>query len=314
MKVLKSIWVACLVAVAADGAENYVCDGRPGYGIITADLNRSLITKFNADGEAVWTYEKVKCIDVWALRDGNVLTSYLPSKQTLGKGGVRLIGPDKETLFDYSEPEEEFMGVQPLDNGNFLMAECHKGLVTEMNLKGERIRSFNVKTKPSGHKTMRRIRLTPRGTVVVNECYTHKLREYEMDGTLVSEVDLMLNCGSQPQPNGNTLVSCWVPHKAQIVELDPAGNIVWQIKPAELPKEMAVVNFSEAIRLPNGNILTGASCKHSKAEGPRAMLFELTPDKKVVWQIRDVKGTSQVTTIKPVPSWPAAVAEDSARR
>lgn len=303
MKILKSIWAAGLVAVAACGGQT-VCDGRPGYEIITADLNQSVITKYNTEGEVTWTYQQVKCIDVWALADGTVLTSYLPSPRTQGKGGVRLIGPDKETRFDFSA-DDEIMGVQPLENGNFLMAECHRGLVTEMNLKGERIRSFKVVTKPSGHKTMRRIRLTPRGTVLVNECYTHKLREYQLDGTLVNETDLTMNCGSQPQPNGNALISCWAPYAAQIVELDPAGKIVWQIKPAELPKEMGVVNFSEAIRLPNGNILTGASCNHSKAAGPKAMLFELTPDKKVVWQIKDLKGNSQVTTLKPIPSWPA---------
>lgn len=290
-----------MLALTADGVETRVFDQPPGYGIITGDLRNREITKYDAEGNVIWRYQ-LRAVDVWAMPDGNVLAAYLPSPLTQGKGGVRLISPDKETLFDYSAADE-IMAVQPLENGNFLMAECYSGQVTEMNLEGERIASFKIKTKPNRHMTMRRVRLTAKGTIIVNECYSDMLREYDRSGKLVREVSMRRPTGSYPLPNGNLLISSWNAGTSRLLELDPTGNIVWQLKPNELPAGTNVKHFAEATRLPNGNILTGASCTPWGDLNPGAMLFELTPDKQVVWQVKDLKGDSWVTSIKPIPSW-----------
>lgn len=301
MNKIMNVWVACLVSVMTYGNETRVCDKRPGYAIITGDLRQNEIVKYDADGVAVWRYD-LRAVDVWAMPDGKVLAAYLPSPLTQGKGGVRLISPDKETLFDYSA-DDEIMAVQPLENGNFLMAECYSGQVTEMTLKGERISSFKIKTKPNRHMTMRRVRLTPKGTVIVNECYSDKLREYDRSGSLLREVDMKRPTGTHPLPNGNLLISSWNAGSSRLLELDPEGNIVWTLKPHDLLDGMNVNRFAEATRLPNGNILTGASCGPWGDPKPGAMLFEVTPDKKIVWQMKDLKGDTWVTSIKPIPSW-----------
>ena len=279
---------------------------KPGYALITGDLCLDRITQYDADGKVTWVYGKVKPIDVWAMPDGTVLVAYLPSPQTANQGGVRLIAADQRTIFDFPF-DDEIMSVQPLANGNFLIAECHFGRVTELDRTGKRIKSFQIMSKPSGHQTMRQVRLTAKGTILVGECYSHKLREYDLDGKLLKEHDLRFCYCPQPQPDGHILVACWNAPEAQVVELDADGKVVWRLTPAELPKEMAVSHIAESIRLSNGNTLVSASCKAAGGNGPRAMLFEISPDKKVVWQMTDRDSSTWMTAVKQIPSWNPAL-------
>jgi hypothetical protein len=281
---------------------------KPGYSFITADIGQSRITKYDADGNVTWEYDKINPIDVWAMPDGTEHTAYLPSKLTKNKGGVRLIAADKTTVFDFPY-DDEIMSVQPMTNGNFLIAECHKGRVTELDRSGKQIHSFRVKTKPCGHRTMRQIRLSVNGTIIIGECYSHKLREYDLKGNLLKEHDLEYCYCPQPQPNGNVLVACWNAPKAQVVELDPSGKAVWRLTPDELPKEMKVSHIAETIRLPNGNTLVSTACRASKSAGPKTMLFEITPEKKVIWQLVDHKSSTRLTAVKLIPSWTPAFLE-----
>jgi hypothetical protein len=291
---------ALLLSGLPAGAEPTV-SAAPGYAFITADIGLNRITKYDADGKAGWVYDQVKPIDVWAMPDGTVLTAYLPSPLTANKGGVRLVDAEKKTVFDHPF-DDEIMSVQPLANGNFLIAECHFGRVTELDREGKRISSFTVKTPPSGHKTMRQVRLTAKGTILVGECYSHKLREYDRGGALLKEHDLRFPYCPQPLSDGHTLVACWNAPEAQVVELDAAGQVVWRLTPAELPKEMAVSHIAESIRLPGGHTLVSASCKAAGGAVPRAMLFEVTPDKQVVWQMTDPNSSTWMTTVKLIPS------------
>ena len=65
-------------------------------------------------------------------------------------------------------------------------------------------------------------------------------------------------------PNGNTLVT--LRNKGKVLELDPDGQIVWQLDDLSSP--------SDADRLPNGNTLV--------AENTRVREFD--KDQLVVWQ------------------------------
>ena len=270
----------------------------PGYAFMTADIEKCCVTKYDGHGSPAWRYEKqVKPIDAWAMNDGSVLMAYLPSALTKNMGGVRLVDAAGGTVFDLPF-DDEIMSVQPLDNGNFLLAECHYGRITEMDRTGKRIRSFNVATPPSGHKTVRQIRLTPRGTVLAAECYSHKLREYDFGGKVLKEYDLHFPYYPLPLPDGHILVGCWNFPEAQAIELDADGRTVWCVKASELPKELGVTHVAGVARLPGGNTLVATSCKPGKAPNPRALLFEITPDKEVVWQMLDPDGSSWLTLVK----------------
>ncbi len=282
-------WEHCSAGAAAPSAQ-------PGYGFIACDVDTSEITKFNASGEPVWVYDRVRPIDAWPMPDGAVLVAYLPSPRTGDKGGVRLIGADRQTLFDRPY-NDEIMSCQPLAQGHLLINECDAGRITELDREGQPLRSFDLKAKGQGHKTARLIRLTPQGTVLVGECYSHKLREYDRAGKLLKEWDLPMAYGASRLANGNTLISGYKP--AQLVEVDPVGKTVWTLTAADLPAELNIGSFCESTRLASGNTLVACASRSSKP-GPRVVFLEVAPDKHVVWKLMEPARTRETTALKPI--------------
>jgi hypothetical protein len=278
---------------AAETGTNAV---KPGFAFIACDVDTYEITRFNAAGEPVWVYSQVRPIDAWPMAGGSVLVAYLPSPRTDKKGGVRLIGADKQTLFDYPY-NDEIMSCQPLTNGNILINECDSGRVTEIDRQGKPIRSFDVKAKGQGHKTARFIRLTPQNSVLVGECYSHKLREYDFTGNVLKEWDLPMAYSASRLANGNTLISGYKP--AQLAEVDPAGKTAWKLTAADLPAELNIGSFCESTRLANGNTLIACASRSSKP-GARVVFLEVSPDKKVVWKQMEPSHTRETTALKPI--------------
>jgi hypothetical protein len=277
--------------------EAVTTSAKPGYAFIACDVDTSEITKFNAAGEAVWVYSLVRPIDAWSMPDGSVLVAYLPSPRTANKGGVRLIGADKQTVFDYPY-NDEIMSCQPLANSNILINECDAGRISEIDRQGKTLRSFEVKAKGMGHKTARLIRLTPQDTVLVGECYSHKLREYDFAGKLLKEWDLPMAYSASRLANGNTLISGYKP--AQVVEVDPAGKTIWTLTAADLPADLNIGSFCESTRLANGNTLIACASRSSKP-GARVVYLEVSPDKQVVWKQMEPSRTRETTALKPIP-------------
>ena len=271
---------------------------QPGFAYIACDVDTYEITRFNASGESVWSYAQVRPIDAWPMADGSVLVAYLPSPRTGNKGGVRLIGADKQTLFDYPY-DDEIMSCQPLTNGNILINECDAGRITEIDRQGKPLRSFDVKAKGLGHKTARFIRLSPKNTVLVGECYSHKLREYDFAGKVLKEWDLPMAYSASRLANGNTLISGYKP--AQLAEVDPSGKTIWTLTAADLPAELNIGSFCESTRLANGNTLIACASRNSKP-GPRVVYLEVSPEKQVVWKQMEASRTRETTALKPIPA------------
>jgi hypothetical protein len=292
--------VLCSAVVSASEAATNAA--APGCALIACDVDTGEITRYDAAGAPAWVYAEVKPIDAWPLPDGSVLAAYLPSPRTANKGGVRLIAADKRTLFDLPY-DDEIMSCQPLTNGHFLVNECRAGRVSEVNGEGLTLRSFNLLAKGMGHKTARLIRLTPQGTVLVAECYSNKLREYDFAGALLKEWELPMAYGASRLPSGNTLIAGYRP--PQVVEVDPAGKTVWSLTAADLPAELNVGSFCEATRLPNGNTLVACASRNSKP-GPRAVCLEVSPDKRVVWRLMEPSRSRETTSLKPMLSAAAA--------
>ena len=287
-----------LPTAALCAAETATPPAKPGYPFIACDVDTFEITKFNAAGEPVWVYAQVRPIDAWPMPDGSVLVAYLPSPRTGNQGGVRLIGPAKQTLFDYPY-HDEIMSCQPLPEGHLLINECDAGRITELDRQGQPLRSFDVKAKGQGHKTARLIRLTPQGTVLVGECYSHKLREYDRAGKLLKEWDLPMAYGASRLANGNTLISGYKP--AQVVEVDPAGKTVWTLTAADLPAALNIGSFCESTRLANGHTLIACASRSAKP-GARVVYLEVAPDKHVVWQHLEPARNRETTALKPIPN------------
>jgi len=104
--------------------------------------------------------------------------------------------------------------------------------------------------------------------------------------------------------NGNILAACGDGHT--IVEVDRNNKIVWQIKENELDGHPLrfVAGFQ---RLPNGNTVICNWGRHGHI-GKQPQIFEVTPDKKVVWSVFDNKqlGTTAHIQLLDIPGKPEA--------
>lgn len=288
---------ACLFAAEEKVSEaGTIMTGNAGYDFLVGDVDAYAVARYSSEGKRIWEYAEVRAIDVWPMADGNVLVAFLPSDKTAGKSGVRIVSPDKKTIFEYLAPEGEVMSCCPLTNGNILVAETHMGRVVEVDRKGAVVSAFDVKAKGMGHKAIRMIKLTPEGTLLVAECYSHFLREYARDGKFIREFPLKMVYCAQRLANGNTLMSGYNP--ACVVEVDREGKVVWHVGASDLPADFGVANFCELHRLPNGNTLVSNSIRKSVKD--KAVVFEITPGKKVVWQLRDSEVIKGVTSVKPI--------------
>jgi hypothetical protein len=88
-------------------------------------------------------------------------------------------------------------------------------------------------------------------------------------------------------PNGNTLIS-GNQHK-YVREVTPDKKVVWELQASDLPG-IPFYTIQEAMRLRNGNTVVNNWCGGGlpKEQWSTAcvQVFEVTPDKKVVWQVK----------------------------
>ena len=113
------------------------------------------------------------------------------------------------------------------------------------------------------------------------------VKEYQPDGKVVSvfNTDLPDLGGREAEnwpftairlENGNTLVT--LTHGNKVVEFDANGKVVWKVTNADV-RESPFVDPCGAQRLPNGNTVIAS---YGAQKGIK--LFELTPDKTMVWR------------------------------
>jgi len=125
------------------------------------------------------------------------------------------------------------------------------------------------------------------------------VREYTPEGKVVMEIKTDAPAFSAVRlANGNTMCCDWF----RLKEVDPKGKIVWSMTKKEIAEQLVPggkeVTRGEALMtgiqiLPSGNIAIANYFGHGRgARG--AVLFEVTRDKKVVWQYTDKKSTGGV--------------------
>lgn len=293
-----TIAVIFIIITVLSFAQNNKSGGMLGtaqYDFIVADVDAYEVVRYAANGERQWVYSEVRAIDVWLLANDEVLIAYLPSEKTADKGGVRIVNKEKKILMDH-QIDDEVMSCLLLPNGNIMFTETNAGKLTEITRDGKIIRSFVVLAKGMGHKTVRFIRITPENTILAAECYSHLVREYSLEGHFIREFNVEMAYCACRLNNGNTLISGYNP--PQIVEMSPKGEQVWQLSPKDLPGDLGLVNLCEVHRLPNGNTLVSNCIRQTGTN--KTVLFEITPDKMLVWQLKDSMYIKGITAVKPI--------------
>jgi hypothetical protein len=233
----------------------------------------------SADGNLEWRVEARQPQDCWLLPSGNILFAH--------RNGAKEVTLSKEVVWEYVAPEAvEVHSCQPLPDGAVLVVECGTKRIIEVDRAGKIFREVPLVagSKVGTHGQFRGARKLANGNYVVTYMSESKVAEVDSRGRVVREQRVPgFPHEIVPLKGGNWLVTCGDGH--QVVELDPKGEVVWSVKENDLPgnplRLMAGIQ-----RLPNGNTILCNWLGHGHI-GKNPHLYEVTPDKQLVWSYAD---------------------------
>ncbi len=259
------------------------------HSFLCSDYGANMIRMVSACGEIVWEHKVNRPQDVWRLPNGNILLTHLR--------GVQEITPEKEVVWEYqTDKPNEIHACQPLAKGVVMVAVSGPCEILEIDRDGRILKTVKLKTnKKNVHGQMRQARKLRNGNYLVGHNADRVVREYDPNGKVLREISVPGNpYGGVRLPNGNTLIGCGDGHA--LVEVDPDDNIVWRIDENDL--EGHPLRFVAGVqRLPNGNTVVCNWGGHGHV-GEQPQLFEVTRDKKVVWQVFDYDKFSTIAHIQ----------------
>ena len=297
-----SLSVSLLVVAAAAGmgvwaAETAAPPAAPAsaapairHPFICADYGSGKVYVVSAEGKVEWECPAPAAQDVWRLPNGNYLFSH--------KGGVKEVTPDKEkrVVWEYKSPDKtEVHTCQPLPDGAVMIAECGTSRIIEVDREGKIRKELKIETKSATHRQFRIVRKLADGHYLAALNGERLVREYDGQGKVLRTIPVP----GDPYvalrlPGGNTLIGCGDGHK--LIEVDPQDKIVWQVDENDLPGHP--LRFVAGVqRLPNGHTVVCNWGGHGHLSG-QPQIFEITPDKKVVWQVNDWQQMKTVSNIQ----------------
>ena len=235
------------------------------------------------EGKEVWDSGKPAARDGFVLADGNVLIAWSDEVKELTR--------DKKVVFHFAKsPENREIGtVQRLEDGRSLITELGpKPRLMEVDAAGRILLEFPLQPETdNAHMQTRMARKLKGGNYLVPHLLAFKVKEYTAKGEVVQEfpTDMEELGGRKAEnwpftairlENGHTLVN--LTHGNKTVELDAKGKVVWKISNEDFP-EKPFADPCGGQRLPNGNTVIASYA----ANGP-IKIFEVTPEKKIVWK------------------------------
>lgn len=236
------------------------------------------------DGKEVWNSGKAGARDGWVLENGNVLIAWSDVVKEFSAA-------DKKVIFTYAKAAEnaEIGTVERLANGNTLITELgKKPRLLEVAPDGKIAVEFPLLPETdNSHMQTRMARKLASGNYLVPHLLAFKVKEYTPEGKVVKEfaTDMEELGGRKAEnwpftairlANGHTLVN--LTHGNKTVELDADGKVVWQVSNEDFPDRKPFVDPCGGQRLPNGNTVIAS---YGAQRGIK--IFEVTPDKKIVW-------------------------------
>jgi hypothetical protein len=235
------------------------------------------------DGTVEWSYASgtPESNDAWLLPNGNVVVAV--------RTGVRELTPTKQIVWEYVAPSgAEASSVQPLPGDMFLVGESHAdgtSVIYEMDRTKKISVTIPINLGGGVHDQFREVRKTPQGTYITSQ---QKGGGHAMEFDATGKLLRTFPCGrfvGIRLPDGNTLISCGDDHR--VIEVDLQNNIVWEVNEKDIPGNPLA--FASGLqRLANGNTVICNWQGHIDG-GTSPQVFEITRDKKVVWQVRDAK-------------------------
>ncbi len=237
------------------------------------------------DGKELFNAGRPGARDGFVLPNGNLLIAWSDE--------VKEITRDFQVVFHYrlSEQNSEIGTAQRLDSGHTLITELgKKPRLIEVTADGKIAVDCPLQPETdNAHMQTRMARKLENGNYLVPHLLAFRVKEYKPNGEVVQEFATDLEeLGGRPAenwpftairlPNGNTVIN--LTHGNKTIEVDPKGKILWKISNDDFP-EKPFVDPCGGQRLPNGNTVIAS---YGAQEGIK--IFEVTPDKKIVWTYR----------------------------
>lgn len=238
----------------------------------------------SAEGKQVWSVP-FATRDGWVLPNGDVLLAANRCPDYPNGAAVLVHGADKPGVL-FQGTQSEVDTVQPLPGGHVLLTESGpRPRLLEIDRNGKVIVEFPLQCQTDNfHMQTRMARKLANGHYLVPHLIDKVVREYTKEGKVVWQVQTPnWPFTAIRLPNGNTLIDCT--HGDMVIEVDRTGKTVWQLSNSDLP-EALIHDACGGQRLANGNtVITSYG-----AGGVDAVkLFEVTPDKKVVWTLKTMR-------------------------
>ena len=174
----------------------------------------------------------------------------------------------------------EVHAFQRLPSGLTMIAESGVGRIIEVDKAGKI--HTEIKLQPGGRQHTRMARKLPGGNYLVCAENPGVVTEYNAKSEVVWEYPTKTRVyGAVRLKNGNTLIA--LGSGAGVIEVTPAGKVVWEIKDVVPDANITLKWTTFLTELDNGNFIVG-NC-HAGESNPQ--IFEITRDKKVVWQFNE---------------------------
>ena len=293
MRLFMALAVAGILTLQANAAD----PATHGHRVLGADKGKVAVVE--SDGKVSWEYPNPFTVhDLARLPNGNIMFQS-------GAATVVEVSPEKKVVWSYtSKPKAPYKGAievhafQRLADGTTMIAETGNKRIIEVDKDGTIVKEVPLQVDhPHSHRDTRTARKLANGHYLVCHEGDGVVREYDGDGKVVWSYALDLaNRPRTPghdghgtevfsalrKADGNTLIAAG--NGNRVIEVNPAGKIVWSVEHDELPGIKLCWVSTLALR-PNGNLVFG-NC-HAGPNNPQAI--EVTRDKKVVWTFHDFK-------------------------
>jgi Mala s 1-like protein len=252
---------------------------RAGHPFLCTDSYGGKVCVVSAEGKIEWEYACAHPQDCWRLPNGNNLFCH-------ARGAIEMTA-NKKIVWEYKAgTNTEVHACQPLPDGRVLVVECGPSRILELDRDGRIAKEIKLTPPPPSvklHDQFRGVRKTKGGHYLVCRKGEHAVQELDGDGKALRTVKVPGDVHEVVElPNGHWLVTCGDGHK--VIELD-GEKVVWELNENDLPGNPLRL-MAGCQRLPNGNTVFCNYLGHGHL-GKQPHFFEITPDKKVVWEFSD---------------------------
>ena len=222
--------------------------------------------------------------DGFVLENGNILVSVANVAKEISRDG--------KLVWSYrlSKRNKELGTCVRLENGNTLVVERGvKPQLLEVGADGRiEVRVPLKPETPNAHMQTRMARKMPNGNYLVPHLLAFAVKEYKPDGTVVRTIKTDLpELGGRKERNwpftairvGDGKILSNLTNGNKCVEFDSKGRVAWRLDNSHVDGRLADPCGGQ--RLTNGNTVI---CSYGQKKGDMPKIFEVTKDKKVVWE------------------------------